>query len=119
MLAILGIERTFLPPQRSWGKVMFLHVCVILFTRGCLPQYMLGYPPPWQGKPPKQGDPPLARQTPTGKETPTCTVHAGRYDQQAGGTHPTGHAILVFHAVNPTNSTINDESTEFTCYGLS
>ena len=24
-------------PQRSWGKVMFLHVCVILFTGGCYP----------------------------------------------------------------------------------
>ena len=23
--------------QRSWGKVMFLHVCVILFTGGCYP----------------------------------------------------------------------------------
>ena len=25
-------------PQRSWGKVMFLHVSVILFTGGCLVQ---------------------------------------------------------------------------------
>ena len=24
----------FYRPQRSWGKVMFLHVCVILFTGG-------------------------------------------------------------------------------------
>ena len=32
-----------------WGKVMFLHLSVILFTgRGCLPRCMLGYthPPP-------------------------------------------------------------------------
>ena len=28
----------FYRPQRSWGKVMFLHVCVILFTGGwCYP----------------------------------------------------------------------------------
>ena len=32
-------------PQRSWGKVMFLHMSVILFTGG-LPQCSLGYPPP-------------------------------------------------------------------------
>ena len=28
-------------PQRSWGKVMFLHVCVILFTGGLLSQHAL------------------------------------------------------------------------------
>ena len=48
----------FYRPQRSWGKVMFLHVSVILFTRGgiCLSA---------------RWDTPLARQTPSsGKETP-------------------------------------------------
>ena len=35
----------FYRPQRSWAKVMFLHVSVILFTGG-LPQGMLGYHPP-------------------------------------------------------------------------
>ena len=30
-------------PQRSWAKVMFLQVSVILPTGGCLPQCMLGY----------------------------------------------------------------------------
>ena len=28
-------------PQRSWGKVMFLHVCVVLFTGGVLSQHAL------------------------------------------------------------------------------
>ena len=28
-------------PQRSWGKVMFSHVCVILFTGGLLSQHAL------------------------------------------------------------------------------
>ena len=32
-------------PQRSWGKVIFSQVSVILFTGG-LPQCMLGYHPP-------------------------------------------------------------------------
>ena len=27
---------------------------------------------------------------PDQRQTPPCTVHAGRYGQQAGGTHPTG-----------------------------
>ena len=37
----------FCRPQRSCGKVMFLHLSVILFMegRGCLPQCMLGYIP--------------------------------------------------------------------------
>ena len=42
----------FYRSQRSWGKVMFLHVSVILFTRGgCLPLYILGYSPPEQTPP--------------------------------------------------------------------
>ena len=45
---------------------MFLHVSVILSTGGGgLPQGILGHPP-------------------------LGAVHAGRYGQQAGGTHPTG-----------------------------
>ena len=30
-------DKYFYRPQRSWGKVMFLHVSVILFTGGCYP----------------------------------------------------------------------------------
>ena len=91
--------------QRSWGTVIFSQTSMILFTGGGLPQCMLGYHTPlaadpllqpWQGRTPWQGSaPPLARQTtPTGKETPTCTVHAGRYGQQASGMHPTGMQFL-------------------------
>ena len=32
-------------PQQSCGNVLFLHLSVILFTAGCLPQCMLGYTP--------------------------------------------------------------------------
>ena len=45
---------------------MFLQVCVILFTGGGLPQYMLGYhnpeqtPPPPEQTPPQGVDPPGA-----------------------------------------------------------
>ena len=46
------------------AKVMFLQLCVILFTGGGLPQCMLGYHPlprrhpPQKGGIPLQGDPP-------------------------------------------------------------
>ena len=45
--------------------------------------------PPGSRHPPG-ADPP--EQTPPGSRhsLPTCTVHAGRYGQQVGGTHPTG-----------------------------
>ena len=85
---------------------MFLHLSVILFTGGGLPQCMLGYHPP-RSRPPrsrppltadtpwKQTHPPEADPFPPGsrppqKQTPPCTVlHAGRYGQQAGSMHPT------------------------------
>ena len=72
-------------PQRSWGKVVFLHVSVILFTgRGvCLSACWDTILPPGPGTPPG-ADPPEA-------------VHAGRYGQQAGGTHPTGMHTCYYY----------------------
>ena len=35
-------------------------------------------------------------QTPTSEQTPLRAVHAGRYGQQEGGTHPTGMYSCVF-----------------------
>ena len=43
------------------------------------------------GTPPRQVHAPLQAGTPLG------AVHAGRYGQQAGGTHPTG-CILVYYS---------------------
>ena len=63
--------------------------------RGGLPHCMLGYTPPGPeaGTPPRPGTPPPEQtpgaDTPPGAGTPSA-VHAGRYGQQAGGTHPTG-----------------------------
>ena len=106
-------------PQRSWGKVMFLHVSVILFTGG---NTWAGPPrqvhPPgrytpcqvhpvagthWAGTPPRQVAPqagtppgrhPLSRYTPRASISwPQCMLG---YSQQAGGTHPTGlHSCFV------------------------
>ena len=93
---VVFIDTYFYRPQRSWAKVMFLQVCVILFTGGgCLPQCMLGYhpPPPWEQMPPGSRHPPradtpreqthLLEQTPPGKQTTA-------YGKRAAGTHPTG-----------------------------
>ena len=61
----------FYRPQRSWAKVMFLQVCVILFTgRGCLPQCMLGYHTPLGADTPREQTPPQSRHPP-GADTPT------------------------------------------------
>ena len=71
-------------PQRSWGKVMFLQVCVILFTGGG-GEYLT--PPrarytswtrytPWDQvhPPPRPGTPPSqARYTPLGPDIPPGT----------------------------------------------
>ena len=54
---------TYYRPQRSWGKVMFLQVSVILLTGGCLPQCMLGYHTPREQTPTRSRHPPW-KQTP-------------------------------------------------------
>ena len=56
--------------QRSWGKFMFLHVSVILFTGG-LSQCMLGYHPLRAGRyplPPGPGRHPHWEQTPSPRD---------------------------------------------------
>ena len=64
------------------AKVMFLHVCVILFTGGSP-----GRPPSWQGEPPPPAGRTLpgTRQTPPGRENPSP---AGRTPPPGPGRHP-------------------------------
>ena len=64
-------------PQRSWGKVMFLHVSVILFTGGiclsaCWDTTTPGtrHPPPRTRHPPVDQAPPGTRHTPGADTTP-------------------------------------------------
>ena len=67
---------------------MFLHVSVILFTvggGGGLPHCMLGYTPSRI----RSRHPPGAEVGTPGSRHPSSTVHAGRYGQESGGTHPT------------------------------
>ena len=90
----------FTARKRSLRRLCF-YTClsVILFMGeggGCVSQYsMVRQPcrktPP--GRQTLQEDRPLpGRQTPQGRhhEDPQGALHAGRYGQQAGGTHPTG-----------------------------
>ena len=52
-------------PQRSWGKVMFLHVAVILFTGGGCPIACWDTPPKTRGR-----HPPDQRQAPQEQTSP-------------------------------------------------
>ena len=54
-------------PQRSCGKVMFLHLSVILFTGG-VSQHALGQTQPWA--PPRTDTPSTPGQTPPWADTP-------------------------------------------------
>ena len=72
--------------KRSCGKVMFLHLSVILSGGGCLPQCMLGYTHPVSRHPPWSRHPPSVKQTPPRSRhyPPEQTATA------VDGTHPTG-----------------------------
>ena len=88
----------FLPPANEvWGKVIFLHLFVILFTGGvCLsacwditpPSSPPGPgptppPPPPRSRPPRDQAPPQD-QAPDWSRPPPGAEHAGKYGQRAG-----------------------------------
>ena len=98
-------------PQRSWGKVIFSEACVknSVHKGGCLPHGMLGYTPWGPDTPPEQTPPSKPEAgTPLGADTPTpCKVHAGRYGEQAGGTHPAGmHSYWEYSENNDAQNTV-------------
>ena len=66
-------------PQRSCGKVMFLHVSVILFTGGGV----------WQADTPLAGRHPLPGQSPPWADTPHRQAPPGMATA-VDGVHPTG-----------------------------
>ena len=106
------MSKSFLPPANEvWGKVIFLHLSVILFTGG---EYLGRYPPgrytpgrsilqqvnppagtsPWQVHPPSRYTPQQVH--PPQAYTPLRQCILG-YGQQAGGTHPTGMHSCILH----------------------
>ena len=86
-----------LPPANEVCKGHVLHLSVSHSVhRGVVCSVYAGiHPPPrsrqpsWKQTPTWRQSPPEA-DTPLGKQTPPGEVHAGRYGQQASGTHPTG-----------------------------
>ena len=81
-----------LPANEVWGKVIFLHLFVILFTVGGLPQCMLGcHPhPPGLGTPlPRDQPHPPGPGTPPGPCTPRDQTHTP-HPHPPGNRHPPG-----------------------------
>ena len=82
----------FTAANEVWGKVIFLHLFVILFTGGG------GSASVHAGRSPRRRHPPPRRRPPRGgtppRRYPPGTELAGRYSQCAGGTHPTGMQCL-------------------------
>ena len=81
-------------PQRSWGKVMFLHLSAILFTGGSVSVHA-GIPPPWgPDTPPGPGFPrdqaPPQDQAPPGTRHPrgSDTPHRDQAPPQEQTPHP-------------------------------
>ena len=104
------IQEVYYRPQTKFAKVMFLHVFVSHSVHrgggsasvhaGIPPHPTPGPAPPQEQAPPPPGTrhpqsrPPPQEQTPSpGADPPRsrlpCTVHTGRYGQQADGMHPT------------------------------
>ena len=78
-------------PQRSWGKVMFLQVCVILFTGGVPDQV-----PPDQVHPPgTRYIPPRTRYTPLAPGAPPGTRYTPRDQVNPPGPGRYGYVRAV------------------------
>ena len=117
------MERTkqlkFYCPQRSWGKVIFLHMYVILFMgdvclSACWDTHLLpGADPPPQKQTPPQSRHPHRADT-QWEQTPPRAVHAWRYGQQAGGMHPTGMQSC-FHCHHFVNAATCYHDIHFFC----
>ena len=114
-LVVLMHRVSYYRPQRSWAKVMFLQVCVILFTGGrgvCLSacwddtpreQTPQEHTPPWSRHPPPRADTHPLEQTPPGADTPPEQTpppeQTMAYGQRAAGTHPAGMHSCFFSVV--------------------
>ena len=90
------------------AKVIFLHLSVILFTEGCLPQCMLGYHTPRSRHPPEADTPwsrhphradPLRRQkTPWSRHPPRADTPQSRHPPGSGLRHLSGRYASYWNA---------------------
>ena len=101
--------RNYYRPQRSWGKVMFLQVCVILFTGGGVPDQVHPSPgtryTPGPGTPP--GKPPLGPGTPRQPGTPPSTP--GPDTPPLDQVHPPDQVHPLGPGTPPTRYTPQDQ----------
>ena len=68
LFSVKSVSYLLPPANEVWGKVMFLHLCVILFTGGSAqPPRCL---PPAVGQTPRDADPTPRMQTPKVGQTP-------------------------------------------------
>ena len=102
-----SIHPSLLATNKVCEGYVFIPVCQSFCSQGGLTQCMLGYTPQTRGRHPPnrcrhplqtRGKHPPRNRHPPGADTHPCTVHAGRYGQQAGGTHPTGMHTCSFSA---------------------
>ena len=85
----------FYRSQRSWGKVIFSKACVKdSVHRGGPGRHPQEQTPPWEQTYPGEQTYPQGADTP-----PPGAVYAGRYGQQAGGTHPTGMHTCFYTSI--------------------
>ena len=110
LLEIRNSPKIFIVRKRSCGKVMFLHLSVILFTEGggvCLWVHAVyshledipGQTDPLADTPPPEADTPIGRHSPSqthtfrGRHPPRADIPPGKHPDTAtaaDGTHPTG-----------------------------
>ena len=83
-------SRVYYRPQRSWAKVMFLQVCVILFTGGVSASVHTprAGTPPWVGTPLGRYTP--ARYTPPGQVHPNQQIPSRQVHPPCRYTPPAG-----------------------------
>ena len=96
---LIAVKKFFITTRKRSLRRLCFYTCESFCSQGggVSASVHTGIHPPGSRHSPKQASP---GADPPGADTPPCAVHAGRYGQQAGGTHPTGmhtyFSILFF-----------------------
>ena len=98
LILLVTWQNSYYRPQRSWAKVTFLQVCVILFTGyGVSASVHAGIPHPPEQTPPREDTPGV--QTPPREDTPLEQRSSGA--ETPWSRHPPWEADYPQHTVNP------------------